>query len=290
MSLKLPAAASLATRAPGVDILALSSPALRAEISLLGGQLLTLDLPGQSPLLYLSPDAVYQAGKAIRGGIPVCWPWFGPHPDDAGAPAHGVARNQPWRLEAVTETAAGFHVKLQGPRHQDLSVAIDYLLSADGATTRLTTRNHGAEPARLSSALHSYLAVSDAAGVSVLGVENARAHDKVADRAVVLPAAPLRFEGEVDCVVYGAQPITLRDSGWRRDIRVASRGSASSVLWNPHVDKCRRLADLPDEAWRDFVCIETANAGEDSRLLPPGAEHSLESRLQLLPADVGRTV
>ena len=168
MSVALPPAAALSSRAPGVDILVIAAPDFHAEISLQGGQLLGFRTAGQQPLLYLSPQAVFQPGKAIRGGVPLCWPWFGPHPDDASLPAHGVARTHVWRLDEVREDAGAFHVKLSGPERDGLSAEIEYHL---GATLQvaLTTRNHGDRPQRLSAALHSYLAVGDATQASLSG-------------------------------------------------------------------------------------------------------------------------
>lgn len=282
MSVALPPAAALSSRAPGVDILVIAAPDFHAEISLQGGQLLGFRAAGQQPLLYLSPQAVFQPGKAIRGGVPPCWPWFGPHPDDASLPAHGVARTHVWRLDEVREDAGAFHVKLSGPERDGLSAEIEYHL---GATLQvaLTTRNHGDRPQRLSAALHSYLAVGDATQASLSGLAGARCHDKVTDREGRWPDTDFHFHGEVDCIVYSEQPAVLRDPIWNRCIRVTAEGAGSVVMWNPAAEKAARLSDLPDAGWRDFVCVETANAGDDARLLAPGSSHRLACRLTLEP-------
>lgn len=282
MSVALPPAAALSSRAPGVDILVISAADFHAEISLLGGQLLSFRAAGQQPLLYLSPQARYQPGKAIRGGAPLCWPWFGPHPDDASLPAHGVARTQAWRLDEVREDAGAFHVKLSGPECDGLTAEMEYRLGA-AVEAALTTRNRGDRPQRLGAALHSYLAVGDARQAALSGLDGERCHDKVAGRESRWPDGEFRFRGEVDSIVYSERPALLRDPVWRRCIRVTAEGAGSVVVWNPAAEKTALLGDLPDAAWLDFVCVETANAGDDVRLLAPGASHRLACRLTLEP-------
>lgn len=282
MSVALPPAAALSSRAPGVDILVISAADFHAEISLLGGQLLSFRAAGQQPLLYLSPQARYQPGKAIRGGVPLCWPWFGPHPDDASLPAHGVARTQAWRLDEVREDAGAFHVKLSGPECDGLTAEMEYRLGA-AVEAALTTRNRGDRPQRLGAALHSYLAVGDARQAALSGLDGERCHDKVAGRESRWPDGEFHFRGEVDSIVYSERPALLRDPVWRRCIRVTAEGAGSVVVWNPAAEKTALLGDLPDAAWLDFVCVETANAGDDVRLLAPGASHRLACRLTLEP-------
>ncbi|WP_080940090.1 D-hexose-6-phosphate mutarotase [Chromobacterium violaceum] len=277
--MSLPQGMSLATLAPGVDQILLAGDRFSARIALLGGQLIDYRRDGEPPLLYLSPQTACQPGKAIRGGVPVCWPWFGPHPSDAGLPAHGVARQQVWRLSDAGRDGKVFHVKLDGPRHGGLAAELDFRISPDGAEIALTTANLGDAAQTVGAALHSYFAVSGIDKVDLLGLEGAPAHDKVAGLRVNLPALPLRFDGETDLIAYRGGLVTLRDAGWRRDIRIESAGSHSAVVWNPAQDKAQRLADLPDEAWRRFVCVETANAGDDARALAPGERHRLACRL-----------
>lgn len=282
MSVVLPPAATLSSRAPGIDILTISHADFQAEISLQGGQLLSFRAAGQQPLLYLSPQALCQPGKAVRGGVPLCWPWFGPHPDDASLPAHGVARTHVWRLDELGEDGGAFHVKLSGPERDGLSAEVEYRLGST-AEVALITHNRGNRPQRLSAALHSYLAVGDATQATLSGLGGARCHDKVTDREGRWPDADFHFHGEVDCIVYSEQPAILRDPVWNRCIRVTAEGAGSVVVWNPAAQKAARLGDLPDAGWRDFICVETANAGDDARVLAPGASHRLACRLTLEP-------
>ncbi|WP_239689674.1 D-hexose-6-phosphate mutarotase [Aquitalea pelogenes] len=279
MSISLPAAAQLIPLGNALTLLQLDGGSFSATLSLLGGQLLSFQPYGQQPWLYMSPQAMLQQGKAIRGGVPVCWPWFGPHPTDTAAPAHGVARQQDWQLLSVEQDGDAFHVKLQGPHWQGLDVELEYTLS-DHIAMQLHTHNHSQQPHTVSTALHSYLAVSDSRRIQLSGVEEAVFEDKVAARYSRLPSSPLQLNGEFDAIVYSEADVILHDPQWQRRLRISRSGSGSVVLWNPWQDKAARLADLPDEGWHDFVCIEAANAGEDSYTLEPGSSHTLGCQIR----------
>jgi glucose-6-phosphate 1-epimerase len=279
MAIPLPAAAQLITLGNDLTLLQLDSGSFSATLSLLGGQLLSFQPYGQQAWLYMSPHAMFQPGKAIRGGVPVCWPWFGPHPDDSSAPAHGMARQQSWELLAVEQDGDAFHVKLQGPQWQGLRVELHYTL-ANFIDMQLHTHNNSSQAHTVSAALHSYLAVSDSRTIRLGGLENAVFEDKVASRYSRMPAQALQLQGEFDAIVYSEADVVLSDPAWQRRLRVSREGSASVVVWNPGQDKAARLADLPDAGWHDFICIEAANAGEDSRLLPAGDSHTLRCRIQ----------
>lgn len=280
MAITLPAAAQLITLGNDLTLLQLDSGSFCATLSLLGGQLLSFQPYGQQAWLYMSPQAVLQPGKAIRGGVPVCWPWFGAHPTDPDAPSHGVARQQSWQLLAVEQDGDAFHVKLQGPQWQGLSVQLDYTLADSFIGMQLHTHNNSTQAHTVSAALHSYLAVSDSRSIRLEGLENTVFEDKVAARFSRMPSEPLQLNGELDAIVYSEADVVLTDPAWRRRLRVSREGSASVVVWNPWQDKAARLADLPDEGWHDFICIEAANAGEDSRLLQAGDSHTLHCRIQ----------
>jgi len=261
--------------------LALSTADFAAELSLAGGQLLDYTPTGQRPWLYLSPQALFAPGKAIRGGVPLCWPWFGAHPDDPVQPAHGVARTALWRLDDARLDASVLTLQLSGPRHGDLAAALTLELGPAGFALTLATRNDGTAPVRVSQALHSYFAVGDCREVALYGLESAGYDDKVDGGRHPASGAPLRFTGETDRIYYpGADAVVhLSDPQWQRTLTLAAQGSASSVVWNPWITKAAGLTDLPDDAWPRFVCVETANAGDDARELAPGATQRLIVRV-----------
>ena len=276
----LPAGVRAIELAPGMPGLAFQHPAFSATLSLYGGQLLDFTPTGGQPLLYLSPQARLEAGKAIRGGIPVCWPWFGPHPHDPSQPQHGVVRTALWTVSAVARSDDGFHVKLAAPHHAALEASLTLRLGP-GVDIALTSRNLGSEPASISAALHSYLAVGELRDASLSGLAGARYHDKLSGDDATLPAGDWQFRAATDAVVQHAGPCQLHDPRWQRRIAISSSGSASTVVWTPWQSGAAALADLPDDGWQHFVCVEAANAGADSRDIAAGDSHTLAQHLRL---------
>ncbi|TDR72505.1 D-hexose-6-phosphate mutarotase [Paludibacterium purpuratum] len=275
--------ATLHDNEQGGPTLTLKHDAFQAEISLDGGQLTAYQAHGQPPLLYLSPLAYRVQGKAIRGGVPVCWPWFGPHPHDAALPQHGVARTARWTLSDVSRTDDGFSVELLGPDFHGLKVESCLQLCAAHVDITLTTHNHGTTARSYSAALHTYLAIGNADSARVQGLAHGRYQDKVHRQSGVLYEDTLPCRGELDLIVYGRTGVTLVDEVWQRQIVVENAGSDSLVLWNPGEDKARTLKDLPPDGWRDFFCIEAANAEDDARQIEAGESHTLGTRLMAIP-------
>lgn len=280
--LTLPAGVRREDSPEGARLLRIARDGIEAGLSLKGGQLLDYRQAGSEPLLYLSPLAQLAGARAIRGGVPVCWPWFGPHPTDPSAPQHGIARTADWTLTACEPTDAGLLVQLTGPTWQTLEVDARYLLGPTLEMT-LTTRNRGSRPIGFSAALHSYLAVGDARRATVTGLAGSRYDDKVGNGSSVHDGAPLCCAGEIDRIVYDIERLQLIDPVYKRRIEVENEGSRSVVLWNPGPARAAALADLPDTGWQDFFCIETANAGDDARVLQPGECHTLRTRMRRLP-------
>ncbi|MDP2219116.1 MAG: D-hexose-6-phosphate mutarotase [Hydrogenophaga sp.] len=258
-----------------------------ATVSLFGAQLLSF-VPAAlgADLLFVSEGAVYEPGKAIRGGVPVCWPWFGPDPQGLGRPAHGLARTRPWAVHGASALPDGATQLVLGlsdtaetqalwPHAFNLRLTITV-----GRTLRLAlrTRNTGPSAFELTQALHSYFAVSDIAHASVNGLEGCRYIDKAtgANGANLQQSGPVHFSGEVDRVYNGAPAeLQLLDGERHGRTRIRSTGSRTAVVWNPGATVAARMADLPGDAWRRFVCVETANAGDERISVPPGGQHTL---------------
>lgn len=274
----------------------------RARLCLQGAQLTHWQPHDQAhPVLWLSAAARYIPGKAIRGGIPVCWPWFGAATAGAAAPtptgpAHGFVRTQAWQFDGAQALA-------DGATRLSLSVA-------DNAETRalwpaafalelrvtvgraldleLVSRNTGAVSLRISEALHTYFRVGDIGAVTVHGLAGAGYFDAAAaaagepaphERPAGSPASdPIGFAGEVDRVYDHRGPCRIDDPRLGRRIHVATSGSASTVVWNPWDAKAVRLGDLGEHGWREMVCVESGNARAHGVHLAPGASHGLAVR------------
>ena len=266
-----------------------------------GAQILSYQQGEQPPLIWLSPDAAYQRGQSVRGGVPVCWPWFGdlrrnPHAVQAHyhleqAPAHGLVRALDWELlgideedEAVTLRFA-YDTRTQPLEGWPRDVGLTFVVRlADDLGMSLETHNRGTEPLTLSQALHSYFAVSDVRHVSVEGLQGCRYIDTLQDWQELRQQEALLFDAETDRIYFDtAARLSIVDPGWGRRIHLDARGSRSAVLWNPWVDKAKRLSQFPDEAWQNMLCIETANVLEDIVQLKADERHRLELRLSSEP-------
>lgn len=264
--------------------------AASAQIALQGAQVLTYQPAGAAPVLWLSPAARWVPGKSLRGGIPVCWPWFGPHPGDTAQPAHGYARGELWEVRSSSATPGATHLVLglpPRPSYQryvpyaaDLDVELAISISAQLRMT-LTTRNKGTQRVPLSQALHSYFHVSDIGGVRILGLEDHVYIDKVAGGRTTQRGA-IEINGEVDRIYLDTDgDCVIEDPGLQRRLRIAHAGSRSTVVWNPWITKSQRLGDLGDSGYREMLCVETANAAEDARQLAPGTTHVLSAVISL---------
>lgn len=257
------------------------------EISLYGGQVLSYRPTGHLPVLFVSRNAIYAHGKPIRGGIPICWPWFGPHPDDSSRPMHGFARLLQWHLTTVEYGAENSEIRLcllddERTRafwpHQfelTLRVVLDASLRIE-----LTTLNTGNKPFVLTQALHSYFSVRQIMDISIRGLEGAY-YDNVTNENVRQQNGTILIRNEVDRVyVNTTSDCVINDPGLGRQILIGKRGSHATVIWNPWIDKSKRMTDFGDDEYTRMVCVETANARDDAVSIAPGQKHTLIQTLR----------
>ncbi len=250
-----------------------------ALATLHGGQVLSYKPHGEQPVLWLSDESLFEFGKPIRGGIPICWPWFGPHPDNPAKPNHGFVRTLDWDMFSSGETSNGNTTVQMVLRSTDETMAVWphhfklSLLISVGASLRveLTTENTSCEDMRCTGALHTYFSVSDISAVSVHGLENGTYLDNLENLSSRTQDGLISFDREVDRVfIHTEETCLLEDAGWQRMISVAKEGSRSTVVWNPWIDKAARMKDFGDHEYQRMVCIETANAGPDAITIFPG--------------------
>ena len=268
-----------------MTVFSIRNAACTAEIHLQGAHVTRWHPHGAGEMLWLSERAVFAPGVPIRGGIPLCWPWFGPHPNDANAKAHGFARTRKWTLDLIEEAVDETHVRLV-LRSDDETRSLwphDFELSLDvvfGATldVALTTHNIGATPFTITEALHTYLCVSDVRSVVVDGLSGATYADKLLGHNDVQSKALLHFAGETDRVYATANDCVIID-GVRR-VRIAKRGSGSTVVWNPWIEKAARMTDFGDDEWTSMLCVEAANALDAAVTVVPGTLHTIAMTIQ----------
>ena len=273
---------------PGYPVLEIDHPTASARVALHGAQIMEWQPAGQQPVLYLSPQSAYQEGKAIRGGVPLCWPWFGPDKSDPSLPSHGFARTRFWNLSASAEDENGVSLRLTltddektrklwpSPFRLEMEMRIGKELYL-----ALHMTNTGTEPVSISGALHTYLAVGDIREVRLEGLDGTEYLDTVGPHQRRHQNGDVVFEGEVDRGYFTSADVQVKDAALQRVVTVHGSGSACRVVWNPWIAKAAALADLPDEDYLRFVCVETANAWEDAVTIPPGASHTLATTLSV---------
>lgn len=285
--LGLPGAVTFEPSPLGGPVVRLTSGGNEAVVALFGGHVLSWTPAGGPPALYLSPLARLDAGQPVRGGIPVCWPWFADHPLDRSASAHGYVRTRVWNPVETSRAGAAARVALEAPAQDDdptplttrLTVTLD-----DGLELALVTSNPTAAPIVLTEALHTYFAVSDISKVEVSGLDGASYLDKLEGFARKRQSGPIVIDREVDRIYESGAVVALIDHGHRRRITVDNRGSSTTtVVWNPWIAKAARLADIPPDAYQRFVCIETAHAAANVATVPPGGTSELRTRLATAP-------
>ena len=269
----------------GLAIAEIDNGHAHATICLQGGHVMTWQPRTQEkPVIWLSGNASLLPGKSIRGGVPVCWPWFGPHVSEPGFPAHGFARTVAWEITraentAGDETVIGFKLE-QNARTQAMwpyETRLNILITL-GNTLKidLVTENGDAQDVVISEALHTYFQVGDIADIQILGLEDCDYYDKVAGGLRARQEGAIRFSAETDRVyVNTTSTCSIEDTLLKRRIRIAKSGSHSTVVWTPWQEKADKMGDLGPDGWRRMVCVESANAMDNPVLIPAGKSHTL---------------
>ena len=272
----------------------LSTPTTRAEVYLHGAHVTHFEIQGQPPILFLSAHSNFHPDKPIRGGVPICFPWFGPRtPDPAGnSPMHGFARTLPW--DVVSTAAAGDTTSIElslidteqtrsGWPHPFRAV-YRVSLSPTALALTLTVSNTGPTPFRFEEALHTYFAVADVRNVSIQGLDGVEYLDKTDNLARKRQSGPVAIAAETDRVYLNTRsPITITDPGHRRRIVNAKQHSDATVVWNPWVAKAKAMADFGDDEWPSMLCVETANVGPHAVTLAPAKSHSMSATIHTEP-------
>ncbi len=288
MPLFLPASACLAADPKLGPCLHLKTAHGTAVVALHGATVVSYVPTGAKDLLWLSPDAAAAPGKAIRGGIPLCGPWFGPHALVPNAPMHGLLRIQAWNLLRVEETAASvradFTLALPAEPARGWAHTAEALCTVTLGTAlevELSLRNTGTTPFLVSGALHTYLTVGNVHQAAVRGVADREyidyTHGRVRRRAA---AGDLVLTEESARFFLTSAPVSLLDPVLKRTIAVESNGHGATVVWNPWDKTAATMADVGTR-WPEFVCIEAANIPETAVPLAPSLTHHLATRLRL---------
>lgn len=262
-----------------------------ATILLQGAHLISWVPKGEKPVIWTSPEAKFAPGKSVRGGVPVCWPWFGPHPTEKDYPAHGFARTVMWEVIGTRTLEEGTWLAFRlvpteatralWPHDTELvlQMVIGRTLDMD-----LATWNRGDTPVTIGDALHTYFEVGDVRYVKIHGLHMVEYLDKVRGGERRQQLGPVIIGGEVDRIYLDtADTCVIEDPRLARRIRISKENSRSTVVWNPWIGKAAKMGDLGPDGHLHMVCVESANAVSDVVTLPPGAEHHLWVRYSVEP-------
>lgn len=285
----LPGVASVVEGNGGLAKVVAATPAAAGEVYLHGAHVTSWQPRGFGPVLFVSAESRWENGRAIRGGVPICFPWFGGKADDPSAPAHGFVRTKAWELESIEQKGEAVAVCLFTQSNDEtkkwwpadfrasLRVTFGPELKLD-----LEVRNTGASPLRFEEALHTYLCVGDIHPARVEGLGGVHYLDKTEANRQKQQHGPIVIVSETDRVYLNTRAaLELQDPVLERRVHVAKANSLTTVVWNPWVAKARALSDFGDDEWKQMICLETCNVGEFAIELAPGQSHQLQAVLQL---------
>jgi glucose-6-phosphate 1-epimerase len=276
----------------GLPIIEIDNGQAKASISVYAGQVLGFQPAGASDdVMFLSETAYYQSGKAIKGGIPICWPWFGPDPEGKGRASHGFVRDRLWNVSSTetlptggTKVVLGLvdTVETQAIWPYAFSLAIEITITSQ-LKVELVTRNTGDRAFSITQAMHTYFAVGDIGKTTVVGLSGTEYLDKVDGGQRKQQVGAVTIGQEVDRVYLNVPAmLTIDDGGLGRKIQINSTGSRTAIVWNPWSEISVKMADLGDQDYLRMVCVETANAADDVVEVPAGGEARLGAVISVM--------
>ena len=273
----------------GLEKMIITNDFAEAEIYLYGGNLTHFQPKGEEPVIFDGKETVMYPGKTLHAGIPICWPWFGPHPDDTAKPQHGFARNRLWEVKETKQLTNGETRAVLGLQEDEESLKLFphpfelELVFMIGKRLRieLKTYNSGDLPFNITQALHSYFSVSDIEEIAVYGLEKTPFIDLTDENRKKSEDAPLHIDKVINRV-YGPtdRRCEIVDNGLQRRLVIDKEGSNSTTVWNPWSEN--GLHDLPGEQYRKFICIETVNALKDMITLAPQSSHAIVQEISVV--------
>ncbi len=261
-----------------------------AVISLHGAHLMQFVPAGERPVIWMSEKSFFEAGKPIRGGVPVCWPWFGPA-DDPALPAHGYARLSGWSVAETADlpdgstrivlklTQSGVDARF-APFAFELE--IEFLIGS-ALVMNLGMTNRSESVQKISDALHSYFAVADSSKIQLKGLDKTPYFDKLTGQEECMQLGDIGIDREVDRIYWNtAAAVEITDPVFNRIIRVEKSGSSTTVVWNPWIAKSERMPDFGNEEYKTMVCVEATNNYTGTLELAPGGRHILTQKISVV--------
>ena len=278
---EIPGRVTLLTGQGGLPFFRVETAWSTAEIYPLGAHLTHFQKKGEAPLLFMSAASEFAEGKPIRGGVPIIFPWFGGR---EGMPAHGFARQTVWELLATRELPDG-SVTLHFRLPPDDEFEVDFIVTVGAALTmELEVRNTGHSDFSFENCLHTYFQISDIHRIEITGLQGTRYLDQLLATEFTETGNSIRFIAETDRIYQNtAAAVEIHDPEMRRSIRIRKSGSRSTVVWNPWIDKSKRMPDFGDDEYPHMVCVESGNVRERSIMLSPGKSAVLKVEMDSIP-------
>ncbi|MGB8890390.1 MAG: D-hexose-6-phosphate mutarotase [Candidatus Korobacteraceae bacterium] len=279
----IPGVAQVVAGNGGLPLVQVSSPTAAGEMYLHGGHVTSWTPTGKQEVFFVSANSLWADGHAIRGGVPICFPWFGDKADDPHAPAHGFVRTKSWQLESIEQTGGAVAVTMSTASDESTKKwwPADFQLlhrATFGAelALELVMTNTGSTALHFEEAMHAYHRVGDVAHARVSGLDGTAYLDKTDSFRKKTQHGEVVIESETDRVYLDTpHPLRLNDPVLHRQIQVTKQNSQTTVVWNPWVQGARKLADLAGDQWKHMLCIETSNVGDFAVELMPGQQHSM---------------
>ncbi len=270
----------------GLGMAYISNQLANCKVSLYGGQVLSYVLKGQEDLLLMSTSSAMEEGKAIRGGVPVCFPWFGSNKENPHAPKHGFARLLNWEVKATEQLLTGatrlvlsLNDSVLTRQWWDHRFASELVIEAgEELSIKWQVKNLSEEPVTITNALHSYFRVGDISKIRIEGLKGVPYMEEIrSDEAFAGDDDAIVIQREVDrSYTDTTATCQIVDAALNRTIIVKKSGSQSTVVWNPWADLARQMVDLGDSDYLHFVCVETANVWHNAVEIEPQAVHVMQ--------------
>jgi D-hexose-6-phosphate mutarotase len=261
-----------------------------ALIALHGAHVLSYIPAGGMESIFVSKEAVFKEGVAVRGGIPVCWPWFGDHLSDADVYSHGFARRNNWTVtDAVVNSDKSHTVTfmLSGSAGEFPSWPYSFnavltVTAGQKLTVTLKSENTGRSAFTITNALHTYFNVSSIKDVDVEGLDGCSYQDDVDGEKIKKQEGLVKISKEVDRVYMNTgSDCIITDPGFKRRIIISKSGSETTVVWNPWADNAAGMKDMADDEYKKMLCIEAVNTFDDAREILPGQSHSISQTIEI---------
>ena len=286
---EIPGIAEVVEGNGGLPKVRITSPEVAGEMYLHGAHVTSWKPPDGEEVLFLSSQSRWEDGRAIRGGVPICFPWFGGKADDPTAPAHGFVRTKSWQLESITQAGGAVTVSMFTESDEGAKRwwpaefrLVHRATFGRELSLELVVSNTGRKSLSFEEALHAYHRLGNIEATRVRGLDTIQYLDKTDSNRKKMQHGEIVIESETDRVYLNTrEAIEVEDPVLRRRTRIRKENSGTTVVWNPWVAKARGLSDLGDDEWMQMICVETSNVSDFAVDLAPGQQHTMKATVRV---------